>query len=167
MHTYAHDLVCPGDIGWPPWDDMRLERAEDIVDLARADILMGRQLFPEVYSLDERGAVLTWYPGTTLDTIGRWAERPEPLVCARGRRPPGPGQRERWVVIDSRPVWFKWPPPSEADAETFLRLRRVLLDHGVALLDVVVFDDELHWWSLTELTSGSTTWAKPAEVSVW
>ena len=137
-----------------------------MVDLARADFLIGRQLFPEVYSLDERGAVVTWYPGTTPDTIGRWADRPEPILSAPGRRSPGPGQRERWVVIESRPCWFR-PSVSEADAEQFLRLRRVFLAGGVALVDVVVFDDELHWWSLHELTSGSTTWPTASEVAVW
>ena len=48
--------------------------------------------------------------------------------------------------------------PSEDDARAFLRLRRGLARHGVVLLDVMVFDQEFHWWSLHELTSGTTTW---------
>ena len=29
---------------------------------------------------------------------------------------------------------------------------------GIALVDDVIFDDAMHWWSLQELTSGSTDW---------
>ena len=31
---------------------------------------------------------------------------------------------------------------------------------GVDLVDAVVFDDQGHWWSLHELTSGMTAWGR-------
>ena len=37
-------------------------------------------------------------------------------------------------------------------------LRRKLSRVGVDLVDAVVFDDEGRWWSLHELTSGTTAW---------
>lgn len=47
---------------------------------------------------------------------------------------------------------------SEADARAFIVLRSKLRRIGVSLLDAVVFDDHQRWWSLHELTSGSTRW---------
>ena len=35
---------------------------------------------------------------------------------------------------------------------------RLADEHGITLLDVMVFDQEFHWWSLHELTSGTTRW---------
>jgi hypothetical protein len=46
----------------------------------------------------------------------------------------------------------------ESDAHAFLDLRQGLARHGITLLDVMVFDQEFHWWSLHELTSGTTRW---------
>lgn len=37
-------------------------------------------------------------------------------------------------------------------------VRRALEPIGVLLLDAVVFDDDGHWWSMHELTTGSTRW---------
>ncbi len=48
----------------------------------------------------------------------------------------------------------------EGDGQAFVTLRRSLDEgYGITLLDVMVFDQEFHWWSLHELTSGSTTWS--------
>lgn len=64
-----------------------------------------------------------------------------------------------WVVLEPR---HRWDPDryevTEGDAQAFVGLRRELARLGVTLLDVVVFDEDLHWWSLHELTSGSTAW---------
>ncbi len=46
----------------------------------------------------------------------------------------------------------------EADAHTFLVLSRNLAGIGLRLVDAVIFDDEGHWWSLHELTTGTTRW---------
>ena len=64
------------------------------------------------------------------------------------------------MIVDSRPVGFR-DSPDEADAWAFLELRCQLHGVGVQLLDAVVFDDEGHWWSMHELTSGTTTWSPP------
>jgi hypothetical protein len=47
---------------------------------------------------------------------------------------------------------------TEGDGQAFVRLRSGLAEFGVHLLDVVVFDQEHHWWSFHELTSGGAEW---------
>ena len=47
---------------------------------------------------------------------------------------------------------------TEDDVRAFMQLRQSLRDYGISLLDVVIFDQEFHWWSLHELTSGTTVW---------
>jgi len=37
-------------------------------------------------------------------------------------------------------------------------LRAGMAEYGVHLLDVVVFHEDHRWWSLPELTSGTTAW---------
>lgn len=67
-----------------------------------------------------------------------------------------------WLIIDSRPSGrFGGSQVDAGDAEAFLRLRPQMDAVGVTLLDAMVFDDQCHWWSLHELSSGSTTWAPP------
>jgi hypothetical protein len=86
------------------------------------------------------------------------AQRPaEMLLCREvAIDPPCPNC---WLVIEPRHPWLEDRyQVSEDDARAFVRLRRGLERHGIVLLDVMVFDQEFHWWSLHELTSGTTTW---------
>ena len=63
------------------------------------------------------------------------------------------------MIVDSRRSFFYDPPiVDEADAHPFVVLRRKLRRAGIDLLDAVVFDDAGHWWSMHELTSGTTRW---------
>ncbi|HXH55957.1 hypothetical protein [Iamia sp.] len=81
----------------------------------------------------------------------RSAERQEGLRTS--------GCADRWLVVDSRPRrWHDGPVVDEADAEAFLRLRPQVESFGVELVDVVIFDDQCHWWSLHELTTGTASW---------
>ena len=34
---------------------------------------------------------------------------------------------------------------------------------GLTLVDAVVFDDQCHWWSMHEETSGTTRWPEAGE----
>lgn len=67
------------------------------------------------------------------------------------------------LVIEPRPDWlFPTGPIEESDGEQLLRLRRHLAEVGVHLVDtVIVLADR--WWSLHELTSGSTEWTMSSE----
>ena len=46
----------------------------------------------------------------------------------------------------------------ERDAKAFLRLRQQMHALGVVLVDAMIFDDDGHWWSMHELTAGTTAW---------
>ena len=48
---------------------------------------------------------------------------------------------------------------SKFDARAFLLLREGLANHGVTLLDAIVCHEDHRWWSLNELTSGTTQWS--------
>ncbi|MDZ7678220.1 MAG: hypothetical protein U5K29_06690 [Acidimicrobiales bacterium] len=168
MHTYERDLCRAGNEGWPPWDQLRLTRAEDVVDLARADPTIGWATWPDVFSLDHRGSPQSWYKGFTRDSVRSWADDPSPLVEAAQHPCATPAVTNRWLIIESRlTCLYDEPVVGDHDAEAFLRLRRDLADHGYLLLDSVVFDDELHWWSLHELTSGTTIWPNRLEATRW
>ena len=47
---------------------------------------------------------------------------------------------------------------TEGDAQSFIALRSSLARFGITLLDVVIINEEFQWWSLHELTSGTTAW---------
>jgi hypothetical protein len=85
--------------------------------------------------------------------------RPAEMLWCR-EVPVGPACPNHWFVIEPRHPWLgDHYEVSEEDARAFLKLRRSLARHDIVLLDVVVFDQAFHWWSLHELTSGSTVWA--------
>ncbi len=92
-----------------------------------------------------------------MDSVRTLAARPDKLLECR-ETDLGYPCPDRWVMIEPRHEWHRWYRVGEGDAESFMALRQSLVEYRVALLDVVVFDQECHWWSLDEMTSGSTTW---------
>ena len=44
------------------------------------------------------------------------------------------------------------------DAQAFNALRSSRAQFDITLLDVVIINEEFQWWSLHELTSGTTAW---------
>ena len=87
-----------------------------------------------------------------------YADRPRDLLRCREVPVPEPCP-DRWVIIEPRHPWLGDAyKVTEDDARAFLVLRRRLARAGVVLLDVMVFDQEFHWWSLHELTTGTTRW---------
>lgn len=89
-----------------------------------------------------------------------WAEY-EPLTFCQ---PSGEVCPDYWLLADFRHErWDRRLEVTEADAAAFVRLRKGLARHGVRLLDaIVIADDRPRWWSLNELTTGTTEWEFPA-----
>ena len=162
MHAYkrpALDRMPP-----PSIDDFRFHDAVDVVAYAELNQCMGWRTWPEVWHLDPEGNLACSFKGSSLDSLVEWGLDPSDLERSRWEGLAVHDCPNRWVIIDSRPVGFS-DPPGEGDAWAFLELRRHLAGIGVDLLDAVVFDDDGHWWSMHELTSGTTAWgtgdAKP------
>lgn len=158
MHTY--DRPEPSADALPSIRAFRFNDALDLVAYAELDATIGWKTWPEAWHLDAAGLFECYYKASSCDSLVRWARDPSGLYRSRREGLARGGCTQRWVIVDSRPVWLNDPPiVSEADAEAFLRVRRHLRRVGVHLLDCVVFDDDGHWWSMHELTSGTTAWA--------
>lgn len=162
MHTYERPTTCPDP--FPSMAEFRFADALDVVAYAEIDLCIGRMTWPETWHLDDAGVMQCAVKGSSCDTLIGWAYDPSHLLRSRrtGRDEDG-GCTERWVIVDSRLSGFR-DPPDEADAWAFLELRGHLQSVGVELLDAVVFDSEGHWWSMHELTSGTTAWTPPPRV---
>ncbi len=157
MHTYPR-RVPKGELAHPPpIESTPFRDVLDIVARAEVDPVIGWSTCPEVWHLDERGIFRCYYKGSSLCSIRRWVEDPSPLHRSRRVGLLEGGCGDTWVVVDSRPRWIH-PPPGEADIAAFLTVRASLEPLGVSLVDCVVFDDDQHWWSLHELTAGTTRW---------
>jgi hypothetical protein len=159
VHTYKRpnrDAPLPPNIG-----EFRFNDAVDVVAYAERDLLIGLQTWPEVWHLDETGMFQCYFKGSSCDSLVRWADEPWPLERSRAEGLAHGGCVDRWVIVDSRLIRFT-DPPDEGDVRAFLDLRSHLNDViGVDLVDAVVFDDRGHWWSMHELTSGTTAWIPP------
>jgi hypothetical protein len=159
MHIYQRRW--PDDSSdWPLLSpaDFTFRDALDVVRFAEMDPLVTWRTWPDIWHLDSEGRWQCCSKGSSLDSLRRYAEAPQRLLDCRvtdvGRPCP-----DYWVVLEPRQQWrLDRPGVDEGDAQAFVELRRGLALHGVTLLDVVVFDDDSHWWSLHELTSGSTAW---------
>lgn len=147
----------------PPVESIRFRCADDVVRFAQHNPSMGATTWPETWHLDEEGLLCCSQKGSTLDSIRSLAEDPSELLEVRAIGSRDGSCTDRWVLVDSRPRRFsRGGPVDEGDAAAFLVLRAALARSGIELLDAVVFDDEHHWWSLHELTTGSTVWARPS-----
>lgn len=166
MHSYQPQwqeddsespLPCPSDF--------QFRDARDVAAYAALDRLTTWYTSPHVWHLDATGDWCCCSKGSSLDSVRRFAERPESMLACR-RVSVGQPCPDYWVVLEPRHQWdHDCYEVTEGDAESFVVLRRELTRHGVTLLDVVVFDEDFHWWSLHELTSGSTAWNFAPEAS--
>lgn len=159
MHTYEKLWSEDGPRNYPVSDTDVFTCAEDVVAKASLWPLMGRATCPEVWHLDPVGHYVCGWTASSLCTLTGWAEDPSELhTHLRYTRLDG-CTHDRWIIVDSRPTGDSTRPPvSEADAAAYRRIRTILRHQGIDLLDAVVFDDEQRWWSLRELTSGTTDW---------
>jgi hypothetical protein len=133
----------------------RFRSALDVVAYAQLWCCIGRTTSPEVWHLDGTGALVSYFRGSSLDSIKTWADNPRYLLHPDRRSLCSAAGRERWLIIDSRPAWRHSPIVDESDVAAYVALRAHLSSADVDLLDAVIFDDQLHWWSLQELTSGA------------
>lgn len=159
MHSYDQLVTRENYVDYPDLGSFRFRRAEDVVELARLDPFIGTATYPDVWHLDRDGEMTCRSQASSLDSLQRWAVDPWSLLMSRATGLSDGGCTPDWILIEPRPAWRH--PTSvvdESDAAAFLRLRGVLARVGVNLLDAVIFDDAQHWWSLHELTSGTTTW---------
>jgi hypothetical protein len=162
VHTYrkpepAEDRVLPR------FEDFRFHEARDVVAWAERDPTIGWKTWPEVWHLDEEGELQCCYSASSLDSIRAWADDPSDLRRSRRAGLADGGCTDQWLIIESRQQWRAGGPGpvvDERDAAAFFAVRTHLEAMGVRLLDVVIFDDAGHWWSLHELTSGSTAWLR-------
>lgn len=141
-----------------PWD-FAYRDARDVVRYAEQEELSVWYTWPDVWHLDAEGGWRCSGRGSSLDSLQRYATRPESLLQSRWYAP-RPDCPDFWVIIEPRQRWRRSPVEvTEADAEAFVAVRRLLAEHGITLLDAVVLTDDFRWWSLHELTSGTTKWS--------
>lgn len=113
-----------------------------------------------IWHLDHDGMFACCSKGSSLDSVRTYAERPGALLRCR-ETDLGYECPDRWVILEPRHPGDDCYEVTEGDAAAFVTLRRLLGELGVSLLDVVVFDQERHWWSMHELTTGTTIWPDP------
>jgi len=142
----------------PEIDGFNFRDALDVAAWAENDRLIGWKTWPEVWHLDDHALVHCYYKASSCSSLKAWAADPADLFRSREEGLQSPdGCTDRWFVVDSRPAEHA-ARPDEGDVEAFVLVRRALEPIGVLLLDAVVFDDDGHWWSMHELTTGSTRW---------
>ena len=160
MHTYQR-VAADDHRTFPDIETYRFTSALDVVARASVDRTIGWMTWPEVWHLDERGALTCYYKASSLCSLKRWAEDPSNLYRSRDAGLAAGGCGADWLIVDSRPQWRNagGVVVDEADAEAFTVVRKSLALVGVRLVDAVVFDDDGHWWSMRELTTGETSWS--------
>jgi hypothetical protein len=156
----------PEDLsGWPlpDFDDFRFKSADDVVSFAELEPASTWRTWPELWHLDRDGKFTCSSKGSSFNSVRTYAERPGYLLECR-QTYLGYDCPDRWVMIESRHPIDDAYEVTEGDVAAFVTLRRRMDELGVTLLDVVVFDQDRHWWSLHELTAGTTTWPDPDDV---
>jgi len=160
MHTYPHRWTDDTEV--PDLESYRFTDALDVVALAELDRTQGWKTWPEVWHLDDEGRLRCAFRASSGQTLQRWADDPRPLRRSRAEGLADGGCPDRWLIVDSRPCGLSFRAGvDESDPAAFLAIRRDLATIGLTLVDAVVFDDQGHWWSMHELTSGTTRWPEP------
>lgn len=139
--------------------------ARDVAEFASFDALTTWRTWPEVWHLDIVGRRCCCSRGSSFDSVRRFAESPEQMLECRltDTNEPCP---DYWVVVEPREACnVACYEVTEGDARSFVVLRRSLAMLGVTLLEVVIIHDDFRWWSLHEITCGSTVWAFGPPVS--
>ena len=159
MHTYERRWADdPEERCSPPLSDFLFRGPLDVVSYAELDPLVTWRTAPEIWHLDDDGRFCCASRGSSFESVRTFADDPAEMLWCREVELNDPCP-DRWLVIESRhPHRADRYRPDEGDTKAFLELRRGLGRFGITLLDVMVFDQEFHWWSLHELTSGTLTW---------
>jgi hypothetical protein len=153
--TYVplYDPANLADAECPDLEAFRFRSPDDVIEWARRDFTIRSKTFPEVFHLDVHGTYRCGYRASSLDTIGRWADNPHDLLRSRWEGMATMCCASNWLIMEPRTLPSLTVPPSEDDAKSFIHVRNVLATVGVHLVDLVIFDDECHAWSLHELES--------------
>jgi hypothetical protein len=142
-----------------PWD-VTFRDAHDVADYASLEPLTTWYTYPHCWHLDEGGRVHCCSKGSSFDSIRRLAREPAEMVRCRLNPPEDGPCPDFWYVIEPRHPWsVDGDEVTDTDAAAFLSLRRSLGYFGITLLDVVIVTEDFRWWSLHELTSGTTAWS--------
>jgi hypothetical protein len=151
--TYV-PLYDPSDLAAASSPDLEAHRfrsPDDVFEWARRDFTIPSKTFPEVFHLDGQGAFRCGYRASSCDTIGRWADRPEDLLRSRWEGMATMRCADNWLILEPRTLVPCAVPPTEADAQAFVCVRKVLETVGVHLIDLVIFDSGFNGWSMHEL----------------
>jgi ferredoxin len=161
MHSYEPLWAPDGSDDPPGLEEFRFRSALDIVSYAQHWCCIGRNTWPEVWHLDDEGAFHCGFRASSRDSIREWARDPDDLCISRQQGLATRACPNRWLIVESRPESTSpHAVVDERDAQAFLQLRRriVQIDPVLELVDVMIFDDAYHWWSLHELTTGTMEW---------
>lgn len=157
MHRYELPEV-DGPYEYPGFPDWPLTGALDVERQIILERVVAKRTYPEVWHLDDHGCFSCGYRGCTGDSVRRWADDPSDLRRSRREGLRDNGCAPNWLIIEPRPEWlFPDGPIDERDVQQFLRLRDALQPVGVNLVDAILVVED-RWWSLRELSAGTTKW---------
>jgi hypothetical protein len=142
----------------PDLDEFVFRDAVDFIEYAAVDRLTTWYTYPWLWHLDQSGRARCFSKGSSLDDVQTFAAEPERVVDCR-LDSPGDECPPYWLIIESRPQWLpRGCDVTEGDAAAYIDLRRSLAGCGITLLDDIIVSEQFEWWSLHELTAGTTAW---------
>jgi hypothetical protein len=156
MHTFQPRWGDSAHDGPPEIGDFLFTSTLDVVRYAELDRASTWRTWPELWHLDDTGAFRCYSKGSSCDSVRTFAKRPAELLRCRDFDVDD-SCPDRWVIIEPRHPELRCYRVDEGDAAAFVKLRRALARRRVTLLDVIILNEENQWWSLHELTTG-TTW---------
>jgi hypothetical protein len=172
VHSYEPHREPDGTRGPDQTDDLTeigpFTGPEDLVAFMARDDSVSQDPRPYIYHLDANGRFCCGHYDSRWANVRGWAEYPTSLYLPQLIEPRA-SCPNRWLVVESRPTRKRRPcVVNEADAQAFVVLRTAVAEEvGLDLIDVMIFDDKYHWWSLHELTTGQTAWTPPKQLSGW
>ena len=156
-----HAFTPLAQFGDPPIDPytFRFGSAIDVVEYVRQDAYFFYGLYPRLWHLDDLGAPRCETRCSSCDGIRSWPEFPHSLYASWGEGLKTGECPPRWLIVEP---W--WRPddglPNEGDVACYSQIAELLSDLDVNLVDAVLIDkDRGSWWSMHELTTGSTKWS--------
>jgi hypothetical protein len=160
VHTYRKPDAARCVEDRPRIEDFRFNDALDVVEWAERDATIGWSTWPDVWHLDDCGRFCCYFKASSLDSIRHWAKDPSGLYKSRAEGLAAGDCPDRWLIVESRQApFFGESIADERDVRAFCQVRQHLAEVEVNLVDTVIFDDNGHWWSMHELTSGTTRWS--------
>ena len=146
----------------PDLGDFQFSETRDVIDYCEQDRASLWRTWPEMWHLDDEGRLRCSTHGSSiLCSVQDYADNPRKFMAGR-RIDVGHPCPSRWVMIEPRHELDEHYAVTEADAEAFVRLSKACDHRGITLLDVVILNQDPCWWSMRELTTGTTAWPTPS-----